>query len=177
MGNPHSAGSLKDTENKWRMLKSFELPVLTLFAFRWPWAIQKFWKSLRRSQRWVLYSGYYVMIIVKVRVCDFNERLRIFDWQWTWDIVFPCPAEMQTKIWQKRIQNSRIGKTMWTLWGGPEEADFAKYSLQFPSCLHLADTGQRSNWTSSERIDFEQVTLNQNLSYIHINHHWIEAEN
>ena len=73
MGNPHSAGSLQDTENKWRMLKSFELLVLTPFAFRWPWAIQKFWKSRKRSQRWVRYSGYYVMIIVKVRVCDFNQ--------------------------------------------------------------------------------------------------------
>ena len=61
---------------------------------------------------------------------------RIFDWQWTWDIVFPCPAEMQTKIWQKRIQNSRIGKTMWTLWGGPEEADLAKTASSSPvACI------------------------------------------
>ena len=138
MGNPHSAGSTKDTENQWRVLKSFELLVLTPFAFRWPWATLKFWKSRRRSQRWVQYSGYYVMIIVKVRVCDFNqyERLRILDWQWTWDIVFPCPCRKAKKIWQKRIQNSRIGKTMWTLWGGPEEADLAKTASSFPvACI------------------------------------------
>ena len=110
MGNPHSAGSLKDTENKWRMLKSFELPVLTLFAFRWPWAIQKFWKSLRRSQRWVLYSGYYVMIIVKVRVCDFNERLRIFDWQWTWDIVFPCMPKCKQKYGRNAFKIAELAK-------------------------------------------------------------------
>ena len=49
---------------------------------------------------------------------------------------FPAPAEMQTNIWQKRIQNSRIGKTTWTLWGGPEEADLAKTASSFPvACI------------------------------------------
>ena len=50
--------------------------------------------------------------------------------------IFPALAEMQTKIWQKRIQNSRIDKTMWTLWGGPEEADLAKTASSFPvACI------------------------------------------
>ena len=61
--------------------------------------------------------------------------------------IFPALAEMQTKIWQKRIQNSRIDKTMWTLWGGPEEADLAKYSLQ------LLAFGRHG---SKEQLDIEQ---------------------
>ena len=107
------------------------------FAFRWPWATLKFWKSRRRSQRWVRYSGYYVMIIVKVRVCDFNQW-KIKDIWLAVDVrhSFSLHAEMQTKIWQKRIQNSRIGKTMWTLWGGSEEADLAKTASSSPvACI------------------------------------------